>query len=230
MVTNKEKNEAIRKFIIKNVPDNPSGITEFVCNEYEISRQAVNKHMRELVSEGYLIAEGKARGKKYFLKPMVEIKFEIVIIPKLAEDKVWRQRISPILQGKGIPENVIDICNYGFTEMLHNIVDHSESKKACLTLRYDASSILLFLTDSGVGIFNKIKREKGLDDERHFVFELSKGKLTTNSHNHFGEGIFFASRIFDTYVIYSGEHAFVHKKNGDDWMLEESPLIEGTAI
>lgn len=52
----------------------------------------------------------------------------------------------------------------------------------------------MYLRDNGIGIFRKIQREKNLLDERHAIFELSKGKLTTDPKRHTGEGIFFTSR------------------------------------
>ena len=58
--------------------------------------------------------------------------------------------------------------------------------------------------DDGVGIFKKIQNALSLLDERHAVFELSKGKLTTDPARHTGEGIFFSSRMFDSFDILSG--------------------------
>jgi anti-sigma regulatory factor (Ser/Thr protein kinase) len=68
----------------------------------------------------------------------------------------------------------------------------------------------MVIWDHGIGIFNKIKNMLGLLDERHAVLELTKGKLTTDPRGHTGEGIFFTSRMFDTFYILSGEVFLSH--------------------
>ncbi len=44
----------------------------------------------------------------------------------ISEDMVWRNHISPLL-GE-LPDNVIDIWHYGFTEIFNNAIDHSSGK------------------------------------------------------------------------------------------------------
>ena len=85
--------------------------------------------------------------------------------------------------------------------------------------------------DNGEGIFKKIQRELNLIDERHSVFELAKGKLTTDPENHTGEGIFFTSRMFDDFTILSGEVYFSHTfDKPEDWILERQKFQTGTSV
>ena len=58
--------------------------------------------------------------------------------------------------------------------------------------------------DDGVGIFKKIQKALNLLDERHAIVELAKGKLTTDPTKHTGQGIFFTSRLVDSFHILSG--------------------------
>jgi hypothetical protein len=51
----------------------------------------------------------------------------------------------------------------------------------------------LYIIQNGVGIFKKIQNALGLEDERHAVLELSRGKLTADPARHTGEGIFFVA-------------------------------------
>ncbi|EYF01149.1 ATP-binding region, ATPase-like protein [Chondromyces apiculatus DSM 436] len=102
-----------------------------------------------------------------------------------------------------------DICHYGFTEMLNNVVDHSRSSTATVTVSRTSVSIIFVIHDDGVGIFRKISAALALPDERFAVLELSKGKLTTDPKRHSGEGIFFTSRMFDTFMIESGDVSLV---------------------
>ncbi len=75
------------------------------------------------------------------------------------------------------------------------------------------------MIDDGEGIFKRIKRLCSLNDERHAIMELSKGKLTTDPENHTGEGIFFTSRMFDGFEIESKGLNYAHyDKNSFDFL------------
>jgi formamidopyrimidine-DNA glycosylase len=82
--------------------------------------------------------------------------------------------------------------------------------------------------DDGVGIFNKIQKKYNLDDPSHAILELAKGKLTTEPDSHTGEGIFFTSRMFDTFMISSGKYFFASHKN--DLLFENDKDETGTSV
>jgi hypothetical protein len=70
-----------------------------------------------------------------------------------------------------------------------------------------------------------------LADERHAILELSKGKLTTSPEKHTGQGIFFTSRLLDSFDILSGSVYYSHEiGNEDDWIVERPQYQSGTAI
>ena len=147
----------------------------------------------------------------------------------MKEDRLWRESVSDLF--KDIPDNVYRIWNYGFSEMVNNAIDHSGG--TTLTIRFEktAATTNMLIIDNGIGIFRKIKNELGLEDERHAVLELSKGKLTTDPIKHTGEGIFFSSRLFDHYHILSGGVFFSHNLDEEeDWILEMDIPKEGTTI
>jgi len=114
---------------------------------------------------------------------------------------------------------------------MNNAIDHSEGKQVSINLTKTAMAAELVLFDNGVGIFKKIQNALGLDDERHAVLELSKGKLTTDPARHTGEGIFFSSRMFDDFRIQSGNVFFSHTHTEDeDWILENQKFQTGTGV
>lgn len=218
----------IRNFVLRHVNDHPKDITALAIAEFGISRPAVLRHIRNLIGDGTLIAHGKTRDRHYALKPVAEIELPLEITPDLAEDRIWRQHIRPLL--KGVPANVIAICQYGFTEMLNNVVDHSEADMGLVKLTHTAASIRIAILDNGIGIFRKIQTELGLEDQHHAIPELSKGKLTTDPEHHTGEGIFFTSRAFDRFEILSGDLFFSHDNLGGDWLLERDDTGPGTHV
>ena len=61
-----------------------------------------------------------------------------------------------------------------------------------------------------------------MNDEKEAVFELSKGRLTTDPDNHTGEGIFFTSRVFDIFDIDSKGIQFTHNNEFDFDLVDNS--------
>jgi anti-sigma regulatory factor (Ser/Thr protein kinase) len=207
----------IAKFILAHVSSHPKDITSFTAEKFGLTRQAILRHIKRLVEENLLIVKGKTRDRTYALKPIAEYSKDFFIVG-LEEDKIWREEVRPLLPD--VSTNALTICEYGLTEMINNVIDHSEGSKVCVELKYDLDKIQLRVTDDGVGIFKKIQSKFGLDDQRHAILELSKGKLTTDPEHHTGEGVFFTSRIFDFFGILSNCLFFAHNTDGNDWLLE----------
>ncbi|HSA06251.1 MAG TPA: DUF4325 domain-containing protein [Candidatus Gastranaerophilales bacterium] len=154
-------------------------------------------------------------------------KFELT--PKVSEDRVWRENIADKV--KDFPKNIIEICQYGFTEMLNNVIDHSKSPVVSIEVTKTAKDIEFIISDIGIGIFEKIKQSLNLQDHFEAILELSKGKLTTDAQRHSGEGIFFASRMFDKFSISSGNLFYSHNAEKNDWLLEDREQItSGTTV
>ena len=223
------RGEVARKFIIENVEDHPNDIIAYVAHKLALSRQAVHRHVQRLVAEGVLSEAGQTRNKVYQLVARVSWQKEYRLDGKISEDQVWRNDVAPSL-GQ-IPENVLNIWHYGFTEMFNNAIDHSEGSLIAVTLSKTAAATTISLQDNGIGIFKKIQQAIGLLNERHAVLELAKGKFTTDPKNHSGEGIFFASRMFDQFRILSGSVFFSHDfEEKEDWILEDDNAVRGTKV
>jgi hypothetical protein len=100
-----------------------------------------------------------------------------------------------------------------------------------ITFKQTAISTEITLLDNGEGIFRKIHTKHHLEDEKHAILELSKGKLTTDPDNHTGEGIFFASRMFDDFMILSSGVYFSHNPHtNEEWIIEDNQAENGTMV
>ncbi len=230
-MNNKERGERIRRQIVRDVRHHPTDISKHIGKIFSITVQAVNSHIRRLESEGWLASTGMGKGKRYFIGDLREHKSLFPLSEGFTEDGLWRNQYSFIFEG--LPENVIDICHYGFTEMVNNVIDHSDGKHIYVSAIRDKEKIMIFVLDDGEGIFRKIQRLCELNDERQALFELSKGKLTTDPDNHTGEGIFFTSRVFDEFEIDSKGVKFSHDDKFEfDYILETgfSNNEVGTAV
>ncbi len=228
MVGVRNRGEAIREFIINNVDTHANDIVVLTAGQFDISRQAVNTHIKRLVEQKSLVAKGNTRNRTYKLHTLIE-QTERFELSGLEEDRAWRDIIRPKLGA--LPDNLMGIWDYGFTEMLNNAIDHSQGEYAIVNVRKTPISSEITITDDGLGIFTRIQKLLNLNDERHAVLELSKGKLTTDPDNHTGEGIFFSSRIFDEYAILSGGVFFSHEYNKpEDWIIERKKSGKGTTV
>lgn len=229
MTAVRNRGEFVRKFLIASVENHSNDIVKVAAKKFSCSRQAIHKHLKKLIEGGAILQEGQTRRKNYRLAPLVEWRKEYLLNTHLTEDQVWRTDIDPSL-GR-LPENVLMIWHYGFTEMFNNAIDHSEGTMISVELRKTAANTTISLYDNGVGIFRKIQAALGLLDERHSVLELAKGKFTTDPANHSGEGIFFASRMFDDYEILSGGVYFTHEfHKKEDWILQAGIASPGTLV
>jgi anti-sigma regulatory factor (Ser/Thr protein kinase) len=237
-VTKKRKsrdNPAIRNFILHQIASRPTDIANAVAKEFGVSRMTANRYLDKLVENGLLTSSGATKARTYGLATLAEHQFIVDINANSAEDVIWRERIAPLLKDD-LPENIIEIYQYGCTEMINNVIDHSQSKHMAVLIKRDALSVEVSIRDFGVGIFRKIASECHLNDEREAILELAKGKLTTDPTKHTGEGIFFTSRMFTRYTILSWALCYVHfMEDGDeegDWLLEtkKDQETEGTAV
>ena len=214
------KTEEIRAFILKTIRAHPRDIGSVAAAKFEISSRAVRYHLQSLVDESLLNTSGKTSAKLYELAWLDDFHVDLPINQLLEEHAVWTECLKPRLSGV-VPKNTYEIAEYAFGEMLNNAIDHSEGSVATVRFVRTAATIKLVIEDSGVGIFKKVKDACNLPEEHDAIFELSKGKFTTDPTRHSGEGIYFTSRMCDDFAIYSGRLAFTHIRRIGDWISEE---------
>lgn len=225
----RQRSLEIRKFILNAIGTLTPDLMRETMAHFGISRQAVSKHIKALVDEKRIFPVGKTRARKFYLRS-IPIWSKDYPLAGLSEDKVWRDEITDRLGG--LPDHIKEIWEYGFTEMLNNAIDHSDGEQVKVTLSEYGNGYRIDIHDNGIGIFRKIQEACDLEDERHAVLELAKGKLTTDPENHTGEGIFFSSRSFDKYYIHSGGVIFDHAEavNDEDWIHERKIPKNGTQV
>lgn len=202
------RGDEIRHFIVRQVDAHPVDIAKLTAEKFDIEPQAVRWHLRQMVAQNTLVIEGKTRDRIYRLKSSDWGK-SYPIVNGLTEDLTWND-VAPII-GE-LPENVLSIWNTGFTEMFNNAIDHSGGTEIGVEIRKTAINTEMEIRDNGVGIFKKVQAAANLSDERQAIFELTKGKFTTDRTKHSGEGIFFTSKMFDSFDILSGDLSFTQTR------------------
>lgn len=224
----RDRSIQIREFILSNIEDHPRDITTFTAEEFGISRPAVLRHLNSLIDDRQIAVHGSTRDRHYELAPTARDTFTTEISPSVEEDQIWLHIIRPTLVG--LADNVLHICEYGLSEMINNVIDHSEGRQLRIAVTQYATKLSFLVADDGIGIFRKIQRGFKLSDPRHAILELAKGKLTTDPDRHSGEGIFFTSRMFDRFIIISKGLYFSHQEPDDDWLLEHDLDVQGTSV
>lgn len=204
MSLSKNKKSQIKEYILDKIGDNDD-VVDKVQKCFEISAATVYRYLDELIKDGAI--KRKKRGKYVLLEKQYNFSYENV---GLEEDVIFAKDIRPILLEQNLPTNVMNIWYYAFTEMFNNAIEHSESKRIQCSLFVSRSNINMLIRDQGIGIFKKIKEYYNYETLDDVISELFKGKLTTDSKNHTGEGIFFTSRLMDIFVVVSSKKYFTH--------------------
>jgi len=159
----RKRTQDIRTFLVLNVREHPKDIVKVTTNEFNISRQAVNRHIHALVNKGFLKASGNTKARKYELVPLMRKSFKYIVDDTLEEHKVWREIIK-FIDEQTLPKNTMEICEYGVNEMVNNVVDHSEGTSLEIIMILDIDRITFWVEDDGIGIFDKIQKEFNLEE------------------------------------------------------------------
>jgi sugar-specific transcriptional regulator TrmB len=205
-----EKRTQIKRYILEKIDENGLNIAKRTAKSFDISLNTVYRYIHDLEQSGII----KKSEKGY---TFVE-KSEVVTLSRtngelMEEDIIYEKYISKYMQH--FSDNVQRIWQYSFMEMMNNAIDHSESEIVTLSVFTNYLTTTIMITDKGVGIFRKIKEYYNYNSLDDAVNELFKGKLTTDSKNHSGEGIFFTSRVLDRFCAVSDGKIFTHNKYSD---------------
>lgn len=214
--------------ITRDVTEHPRDLTRHYAQRLGISRVAANKYIGRLEQDGWIARSGPSTHPVF--SPGYKRRVAgLYPLASLEEDVVWERDFKPLLN---LPPNIFHIVNHGLTEMVNNAVDHSGGTAVFVWASQDEQALHLIVSDDGVGIFSKITSALGLPDMRQALFELAKGKLTTDPARHTGEGVFFTSRMFDAFEISANGLQFNHEAGSPhDWLQEAAGVFaEGTAV
>jgi len=230
-MTQRARGKKIRQQILRDVKYHPNDIAHHISVIFEISRQAVYKHLKAMVDDGFLLSSGSTRKKVYTLGPRRERTHVFELDANTSEHAIYSREFEWVIDG--VPRNIEDIVFYGFTEMVNNVIDHSQGNACEISVRRSLKNIYIVITDNGEGIFRRITRLKELSDEKQAILELHKGKLTTDPDNHSGQGIFFTSKMFDEFQIISHGLFFNHDHQREFDILTDNDLFandQGTTV
>jgi excisionase family DNA binding protein len=143
------------------------------------------------------------------------------------EAQIWSELQTEL----GLPEvGATKILRYAFTELLNNAIDHSGSATATVSWWTQETTWAFEIRDEGDGVFPHLQAGLGLPDLFSSIQELTKGRTTTAPDKHTGEGIFFASKAVDIFVLASAGLAWTVDNLRDDQAVGTSTVTMGTRV
>lgn len=213
--------------ITEDVVKHPKDLARYYMETLNISRVGASNYIQQLEKLGWISRSGPSTRPVFSPGYQRQIS-KLYKIKNLEEDLAWSKDFKPYFT---LAPNVLNIVNHGFTEMLNNAIDHSGGKEVFVWARQTEQRFTLAISDNGIGIFAKISNALKLPDMRQAIFELSKGKFTTDPSKHSGEGVFFTSRMFDWFEINANNLEFYHdKKLAEDILHEVKGIFTGGTL
>ncbi|MBZ1345512.1 MAG: DUF4325 domain-containing protein [Candidatus Nealsonbacteria bacterium] len=229
----------IKPLILKKIKTQGEVNVADIVKATGFSRAYVHRFFQELRDEGKIILLGRANKARYLLaqKELVaRVKRKILDFHCILENKNIAEDIvlDKIKKGTGIffglSQKIVQILNYGFTEMLNNAIEHSKSRVIEVSVKKEKTMVRFDVVDRGIGIFNNIRKKKRLKNELEAIQDLIKGKQTTMPQEHSGEGIFFTSKAGDMLLIQSSNKKLIFNNILNDIFIKNIKNLKGTKV
>lgn len=146
----------------------------------------------------------------------------------LDEAEVWARAVQSLRIDRATEG--ARIAGYGFTEILNNAIDHSRGSHAISEVWLDDREIAFRVTDDGEGVFAHLRAGLRLENTLEAAAELTKGKRTTWSERHTGEGIFFTSKAVTEFRVSANGLRLTVDNPREDTALGVSAVVSGSVV
>lgn len=209
MSFSEQKRESIKRYMLEKIRQNDDKYISKTAENFDVSVTSVKRYIKECLCNG-IIENCEKSGTGYSLVSTTK-EFSYIRKDTILEDKVFYCDILPYLDN--LPAESKNIWAYAFMEMMNNALEHSMSEYIYCSLKKDYLYTEITVMDDGIGIFKNIRntlteRTGRQADYQDALIELYKGKFTSNSLCHSGEGIFFTSKIMREFAIWSDNAIF----------------------
>lgn len=221
------RDETIPRLVEEFLDRQPEVSIGDILERSDLTRQAIQYHLKRLIASGELEPVGAGRARRYRRPLLFSGTFDV---KGLQEDRVWREVRSSVSELDELNSNAERITNYAFTEMLNNAIDHSGSETVRVTVRHRDARFAFAIADDGIGAFEHVRRHAELEDHVAAIQEISKGKMTTDPKHHTGQGIFFTSKAVAWFSLASNGWRWVVDNIREDHTIGQSQVRKGTVV
>ncbi|MBQ9064143.1 MAG: DUF4325 domain-containing protein [Blautia sp.] len=222
-----DQKRTIKNYILEKISQNTKSLSKTVAQTFGINPSTIHGYIKELEEEQII---SRIKRDEYRLVSY-ETVYDLSRSAGDLDDDTYAFDACLIEHIRSFENNIKSIWNYAFSEMINNVMDHSMAENVRIIIYQDYLSTRVLILDNGIGIFTKIKDYFHLASIDDAICELFKGKLTTDTKNHSGEGIFFTSRLMDDFYIVSSGRVFTNNKYNDSRIISlASNNYTGTGV
>lgn len=221
-----QKKQAIISYLLEKIDSGDASPVQSVLNTFDINKTTVYDYIKKLMADGVIAKYG--RNKYEIVTKKAEYNFKRSDGDLDSDTHIFYACFEKYI--KDLPENVFHLWLYAFSEMTNNVMDHSAAENVTVLVKQNYLNTMVVIADDGVGIFNKIKEHFNYDSLDDAICELFKGKLTTDTKNHSGEGIFFSSKMMDSFFIFSSGKVFSINKYQNSFITDSELFDSGTCV
>ncbi len=219
--------DTLTRWITAAAIQHPKRLDLIVAERAGVGKRLARRVLRRLVERHWLVDTGTAR--KPFHRPgLLRQVVHTYALEGLQEDQPWARDFAPFFL---LPGEVNTMVQHSFCELLNNAIEHSGGTHVTVSIRQTASHVQLLVSDDGKGLFQRIAETSHISDVRLAMFELSKGKFTSQPQIHSGQGLFFTSKLADVFDLHANETAFQQREwDGRGWWPRSALKRQGTSV
>ncbi len=214
----------MKLYMLKKIREDDPRFIRKTAENFQISDTSVRRYIRECMNV-QVISENP-HTKCGFALTQTQQHFSWQRDQALYEEQLYQQ-ILPHLSS--LNQNAENILAYIFMEIMNNAIEHAQAQNIQCHLLQDSLYTELSIVDDGTGIFRVITdylnehggMNAGFEDA---ILELYKGKFTTQPEHHSGEGIFFSSRLADSFSILSEDCIFAVREERSNALVQSHLL------
>ncbi|MBR6726936.1 MAG: DUF4325 domain-containing protein [Clostridia bacterium] len=216
------------KYLLQRIFEEDPDFVDHTMEAFSVSRSTVYNYLTTLQNNGEVERVGGSMPYRILYKTS---RFTVDTTREHSEDRVFSRDITPLLAD--LPANVQKIWRYAFTAMLNNAFEHARASAIVCVVSRSRLSTIVGILDNGIGIFRRIQQDQKekigeVITQAEAASLLYAGGYTSDPDGHFGEGIFFTSRLMDHFAIRSDLQLFTMDEEEDEEGSGER--FRGTAV
>jgi len=218
---------AVTTWITPLAISHPADLPTQVATRLGCSARRARATLAQLEALGWLKRSGSERKPQWSPGPLRQV-VQRYTLAGLEEDLPWRRDFAPCFE---LAPNVARLAQHAFMELVNNAVDHSGGTTLAVSMRQTALHLHLLVSDDGIGLFERVNGAHAISDPALAMFELAKGRLTSQPERHAGRGLFFVARAADVFDLHANRSAYQHRAfEGRGWMRTRAAADRGTTV
>jgi anti-sigma regulatory factor (Ser/Thr protein kinase) len=205
----------------------PTDLPAEVARRTGCSSRRARSLVNQLTALGWLVRAGTSRKPRWRLGVLRQV-VQRYALCGLAEDLPWRRDFAPSFE---LAPTVARLAQHVFMELVNNAIDHSGGTSVTVSMRQTALHVQLLVSDDGVGLFERVEQAHAIADPALAMFELAKGRLTSQPGRHAGRGLFYAARAADVLDVHANRNGYQHRGlDGRGWLRARAAAHRGTTV